>query len=112
MTYSKELIAKVKDLSDKFHALKEQALRGKDPDNITLFLKIVTPLVVNVENTLPDLRDLVDTLEYQQDPLSDELRKLADSLEDSLMTILPYLDKLRKDSGENSVIHHNSNTVQ
>ena len=50
-----------------------------------VLLKILKQLTVTVENSLPDLRDYVDTLEFQEDSRADELLKIINRLEDELL---------------------------
>ena len=50
-----------------------------------VLLKILKQLTVTVENSLPDLRDYVDTLEFQEDSRADDLLKIINKLEDELL---------------------------
>ena len=43
------------------------------------------PVYEDFENSLPDLRDYVDTLEFQEDSRADDLLKIINKLEDELL---------------------------
>ena len=53
-------------------------------------------MLVSIENSLPNLRDLIDTLDYHEDPQSLELKNLVDALEENLNEVLPYIEELKK----------------
>lgn len=93
---TQEIIKNITDLNEKLKALALMAKKGSVPDNPKLFLKVTVPMLVSIENSLPNLRDLIDTLDYHEDPQSFELKKLVDALEEQLNEVLPYIEELKK----------------
>lgn len=91
-----EIIKNITDLTEKLKALALMARKGSVPDNPKLFLKVIVPMLVSIENSLPNLRDLIDTLDYHEDPQSLELKNLVDALEENLNEVLPYIEELKK----------------
>lgn len=60
--------------------------------NEEAFMKVIKPLCVNVENTLPQLLECVDNLEYLQDERSYVIRQKIAKLEDELLPpIISYI---------------------
>ena len=67
--------------------------------NEEAFLKIIKPLCVSVENTLPMLLECVDNLEYLKDDNSFVVRQKIAHIEDDL--IPPLLDYIRTHDKKN-----------
>lgn len=60
--------------------------------NEEAFMKVIKPLCINVENTLPQLLECVDNLEYLQDERSYVIRQKIAKLEDELLPpIIEYI---------------------
>ena len=93
---TKEIVKNIDDLNGKLYSLALMAKKGSVPDNPKLFLYFTVPMLVSIENSLPNLRDLIDTLDYHEDPQSLELKNLVDALEENLKEVLPYIEELKK----------------
>lgn len=66
--------------------------------NAEAFVKIVRPLCVNIENTLPELLDFADNLDYIEDKNADVLREKIRKIEDDyLPELLNYLNQYDKE---------------
>ena len=83
---------------------------GRKPDNPAVFLKIVTPLLVQVENSLPELRDTVDSLEYMGNTeLATGLTLTLNRLEESVLPpLLRMVDSLRAEEKPREDVAENS----
>ena len=78
-----QIINSAKSLCDSLEKLTTQLSGPQEPSEV--LLKILKQLTVTVENSLPDLRDYVDTLEFQEDSRADDLLKIINKLEDELL---------------------------
>lgn len=78
-----QIIESTKSLCESLEKLTTQLSGPQEPSEV--LLKILKQLTVTVENSLPDLRDYVDTLEFQEDSRADELLKIINRLEDELL---------------------------
>ncbi|WP_295482020.1 hypothetical protein [uncultured Succinatimonas sp.] len=78
-----QIINSAKSLYDSLEKLTTQLSGPQEPSEV--LLKILKQLTVTVENSLPDLRDYVDTLEFQEDSRADDLLKIINKLEDELL---------------------------
>jgi hypothetical protein len=66
-------------------------------ENVEAFVKIIRPLSINIENTLPQLFDFVDNLEYIGDDKAAVLRSKINKIEELLPQIIDYLAKYDKE---------------
>lgn len=83
---TKNLIGVLEKITKEIHSdkiLNEQA-----------FLKIIKPLTMNVENSLPQLMEVEDNLLYLQDERAYEIRSMITHLEDDLLA--PLLDYIKE----------------
>lgn len=55
--------------------------------------KILKGVVMQVDNSLGDLQDLLDTMDYHQDEKLPEAKRLVDRLEEGVSNIINYLRK-------------------
>lgn len=60
------------------------------------FIKIITPMRINIENMLPQLHDLVDNLEYMQVKDYQEVKAQINHIEEDLLPpIINYIDNYK-----------------
>lgn len=64
--------------------------------NEEAFIKIIRPLRVNVENTLPELFDFADSLSYVGDENADVLRTKINKIEEYLPQFIDYIEQYDK----------------
>lgn len=64
--------------------------------NEEAFIKIIRPLRVNVENTLPELFDFADSLSYVGDENADVLRAKINKIEEYLPQFIDYIEQYDK----------------
>ena len=88
-----QIINSAKSLCDSLEKLTTQLSGPQEPSEV--LLKILKQLTVTVENSLPDLRDYVDTLEFQEDSRADDLLKIINRLEDELL--VKSMEFIKKD---------------
>ena len=89
-----QIINSAKSLCDSLEKLTTQLSGPQEPSEV--LLKILKQLTVTVENSLPDLRDYVDTLEFQEDSRADDLLKIINKLEDELLVkAIEFIKKIR-----------------
>ena len=88
-----QIINSAKSLCDSLEKLTTQLSGPQEPSEV--LLKILKQLTVTVENSLPDLRDYVDTLEFQEDSRADDLLKIINRLEDELL--VKAMEFIKKD---------------
>ncbi|MCR5537250.1 MAG: hypothetical protein K6F05_07570 [Succinivibrio sp.] len=77
-------------------------MQGGRPKEPQALLKLLKPLCMTVENTLPQLWDLCDNLSYLKDDQADRLRQKVRHLEEDLL--LPMLDFIRRHDEQASEI--------
>ncbi|MDO5352218.1 MAG: hypothetical protein Q4E81_05255 [Succinatimonas sp.] len=65
--------------------------------NEEAFIKIIKPLRVDVENTLPELFDFVDNLSYIGDENADVLRSKINKIEEYLPQFIDYIEQYDKE---------------
>lgn len=65
--------------------------------NEEAFIKIIRPLRVEVENTLPELFDFVDNLSYIGDENADVLRSKINMIEEYLPQFIDYIEQYDKE---------------
>lgn len=65
--------------------------------NEEAFIKIIKPLRVDVENTLPELFDFVDNLSYIGDENADVLRSKINMIEEYLPQFIDYIEQYDKE---------------
>lgn len=71
--------------------------KGQEPANLSLFVKIIKPMWVSAENSLPQIREAQDVLEMTGDEdKAAQLSRLALQLEDSLDIIRLKLEEFEK----------------
>lgn len=73
------------------------AIKDNKVSDPEAFIKVVKPLCITVENTLPLLNDLFENLDYVSDEHADELRQKAIHLEEDLLTpLIDYISRHQK----------------
>ncbi len=65
--------------------------------NEEAFIKIIRPLRVNVENTLPELFDFADSLSYVGDENADILKAKINKIEEYLPQFIEYIEQYDKE---------------
>lgn len=65
--------------------------------NEEAFIKIIRPLRVNVENTLPELFDFADSLSYVGDENADILKDKINKIEEYLPQFIEYIEQYDKE---------------
>ncbi len=65
--------------------------------NEEAFIKIIRPLRVNVENTLPELFDFADNLSYIGDKNADVLKAKINKIEEYLPQFIEYIEQYDKE---------------
>lgn len=65
--------------------------------NEEAFIKIIRPLRVNVENTLPELFDFADNLSYIGDENADVLKAKINKIEEYLPQFIEYIEQYDKE---------------
>lgn len=65
--------------------------------NEEAFIKIIRPLRVNVENTLPELFDFADNLSYIGDENADALKAKINKIEEYLPQFIEYIEQYDKE---------------
>ena len=88
-----QIINLAKSLQQALEKLLTQ-MAGPQQEVSPALIKILRQLTITVENTLPDLRDYVDTLEFKTDERSAELQSIINHLEDNLLVkAIDYISK-------------------
>lgn len=64
-----------------------------DPDAMVIHFKLVKQLIFQVDNSLGDIQDFLDTMEYYQDEKYAETKKLVIKVEDLTTELIAYLRK-------------------
>lgn len=65
-----------------------------DPQILDIRVKTLKQVIMEVDNSMGDLRDLLDTLEYHQDERYEEASRLVNVLEDNTTAVIEYLRSL------------------
>lgn len=73
----------------------ENAEQGKEPEaeSLQVRFKLIKQIVYQVDNSLGDFQDMLDTMEYHQDEKLDETRQLVNKIEDLTSDLIDYLRK-------------------
>ena len=65
-----------------------------DADILEVRVKAIKGIVMQVDNSLGELRDLLDTMEHYEDERHEETRRIVDQIEESTAELVNYLRTL------------------
>lgn len=94
-----EILKGLKNLADCMEQLLKSAHEQEiesDATKLELHFKLVKQIVFQVDNSLGDLQDLLDTMDYHQDEKLPEAKNLVNQVEELTTKLVDYLRKNNK----------------
>lgn len=90
-----EGINKLNDTMSKIIASKDKET-DVTPEVFDIRCKTIKQMIIEVDNSLGDLRDMLDTMEHYQDERYEESVKLINDLENNAAILVDYLRSVGK----------------